>query len=156
MVSIYENLRDDRQYTSVTGLNIEKFDELYAVFSRIYIPKKNQATGLPPVLGNHREALFFILYYLKTYPTLQNLGICFGFTDTTAHKYIKYILPFLKMSLKEKESLAHRMFESPEAFKKAFEGVADIFIDGTEIPVERPKDHFAQKGYFSGKKKRIR
>ena len=156
MASIYENLGNDRLYCSLTGLNIEKFNELNDVFSRLYIPKKNQATGLPPVLGNPREALFFILYYLKTYPTLQNMGVCFGFSDTTAHKYIKYILPFLKHSLKEKESLAHRVFESPESFKKAFEGVSDIFIDGTEITIERSKDPFLQEDCFSGKKKRIR
>ncbi len=35
-----------------------------------------------------------------------------------------------------------------------FPGVRVIFIDGTERPIQRPKDHERQKANFSGKKKR--
>lgn len=103
-------------------------------------------------LTNASEALFFILFYLKTYPTWQILGLQFGFSDTTAGNFVAYILPFLKASLAEKEALSSRIFESQSDFEKAFEGVKDIFIDGTEIPIERAENDKKQKSTFSGKK----
>jgi hypothetical protein len=41
MSSIYENLKNDRQYSASTGLNEVKFNELYAEFEQHFIPKKN-------------------------------------------------------------------------------------------------------------------
>jgi hypothetical protein len=66
--SIYENLRNERQYKALTGLSIEKFNELYELFHKYYVPKAGvPEAGKPAYFQNPREALFFILVYYKTY-----------------------------------------------------------------------------------------
>ncbi len=52
--------------------------------------------------------------------------------------------------------LVRRVFENQEAFEKAFQGVSDLFIDGSEIGIERSGDQKIQQADFSGKKKRTR
>ena len=154
MASIYENLKNDRQYSASTGLNKSQFNELYEEFQIHFVPKKiNIITGELPRFYDSREALFFVLFYLKTYPTLQVFGLQFGISDFSASDNFDYIMPFLKASLKEKESLVSRIFESQEAFENAFVDVEDIFVDGTEIPIERAENDDIQREAFSGKKK---
>jgi Helix-turn-helix of DDE superfamily endonuclease len=93
-----------------------------------------------------------VLFYLKTYPTLQVLGLQFGVSDTCAQANLAYFMPFLKASLKAKNTLVARIFESQESFEKTFEGVEDIFIDGTEIAIERADNQEVQQAAYSGKK----
>lgn len=135
----------------------EKFEALHKTFSAIYVSKSaNQFTGELAYISDSREALFFILYYLKVYPTWQVLGLSFGFTDVTAGGYIAYILPTLKTSLGREGALALREFVNQQAFDEAFADVTDIFIDGTEIPIERTENDLKQRKTYSGKKKPIR
>lgn len=156
MSSIYENLKNDRQYSASTGLNLAKFNELYEEFEQHFVPKKiNVITGELPRFYEAREALFFVLFYLKTYPTLQVFGLIFGISDFSASDNYDYIMPFLKATLRKKEVLVSRIFESQEAFEKAFENIEDILVDGTEIAIERAKNDDIQRKSFSGKKKII-
>lgn len=153
MASIYQNLRTDRQYSAATGLNKEKFEQLAQAFDKHYKPKNNLLlSSEKPHFHQSREALFFILFYLKNYSTLQVLGLQFGISDFTVSTYIDHILPFLKCALKAESALTHRIFKDQESFDKAFEGITDIFIDGTEIPIERSDNELFQRKSFSGKK----
>ena len=62
----------------------------------MYYPK----TGNPyvkdkaSVLTDKREALFFILHYYKSYPTLQNMGLYFGFSEFTVSQYLEELAYF--------------------------------------------------------------
>lgn len=146
MSSIFSNLRTDRQYKASTGLNKTEFNDLYSIFEKFYIPKTgNPYISNSPVLIDKKEALFFILHYYKSYPTLQNMGLYFGFSDYTASTYLDLLKPILKLSLQNKEDIKIGLFENQLEFDKAFEGVDDIFIDVTEVPVQRPKDEDVQK-----------
>ena len=80
------------------------------------------------------------------------LGISFGFSDTAAFVYVDYVKPYLKRALQGQSVLVKRVFEDQQAFDKAFEGVEDLFIDGSEIIIERAKDPKKQQADFSGKK----
>lgn len=60
--------------------------------------------------------------------------------------------PYLKRALGEESVLVKRVFEDQQAFDKAFEGVKDLFIDGSEIIVQRAQDQQEQQADFSGKK----
>lgn len=157
MATIFENLQKDWQYKASTGLNQEEFDRLHEEFKRYYEPKAfNQIAKRAPVLTDSREALFFILFYYKSHPTLEVLGLSFGFSDTAAFGYLDYVKPYLKRALAAQSVLVKRVFENQDAFDKAFQGVSDLFIDGSEIGIERSKDQKVQQADFSGKKKRIR
>jgi hypothetical protein len=156
-MTIYENLRTDRQYSSSTGLDKDKFEELSVEFCKHYRPKKNKLiSGGKPHFHDGREALLFILFYLKNHPTPQVLGLQSGVPDFTADTYIKYTMPYLKLALAAKSAPAHRVFGGQGEFDKVFEGIADIIVDGTEVPVGRADDHGEQKAAYSGKKKPTR
>jgi len=75
-----------------------------------------------------------------------------GFSDTAAFGYVDYVKPYLKRALQAQSVLVKRVFDNQEAFDEAFQGVEDLFIDGSEIIIERAKDQKKQQADFSGKK----
>jgi hypothetical protein len=153
MATIFENLQKDWQYKASTGLDQTSFDRLHQEFKRYYEPKSfNELAKKAPVLTDSREALFFILFYLKTYPTLEVLGLSFGFSDTAAFVYLDYVKPYLKQALMGQSVLVKRVFDNQQAFDEAFAGVKDLFIDGSEIIIQRAQDQHKQQADFSGKK----
>ena len=178
-MNIYKNTKTDKQYKASTGFSKEEFASLFLIFEKLYFPKKkNIYKGVPkPALTNKREALFFILHYLKAYPTLVNMGIYFGFSESTASIYIELLKPILKAALLQSTTPIARNFgsqylenlfanrevervkeiksEAQEEFDKAFEGVEDIIIDGVELNIQRPQDNDEQKAHYSGKKNSI-
>ena len=50
--------------------------------------------------------------------------------------------------------LPKRQLRNVEEFFKAFPEAREVFIDGTERPIQRPQDKEKQKANYSGKKKR--
>ena len=96
MSSIYHNLKSDKQYKAGSGLSKIRFEQIFKDFDKLYYPK----TGNPyvkdkaPVLTDKREALFFILHYYKSYPTLQNMGLYFGFSEFTVSQYLEELTYF--------------------------------------------------------------
>ena len=154
MNSIYRNCQTDRQYRASTGLSRIEFDTLYTSFQKFYTPKTANpyAKTNQPVLTDKREALFFILHYYKAYPTLQNLGMYFGMSDFAASSYLELLKPCLKAALQEREGSIARLFTGQQHFNEVFAGVQDIFIDVTEIPIERASLQEVQQAHFSGKK----
>lgn len=152
--SIYHNLNTDRQYKAATGLSIAQFNSLYLQFEPLYTPKAipAYAAQVQPVFTNKREALFFILHYYKAYPTLQNLGIYFGISDSTASAYLDLLKPCLKAALHQQGAENRVLAKNQAAFDKQFAGVADLIIDVTEVPIERAANQQVQKDTYSGKK----
>lgn len=152
--SIYHNLRTDKQYKAATKLNMNEFARLYETFEKRYIPKNRNpylTTNLP-VLTHKREALLFILPYYKSYPTLQNLGLYFGFSEFTARPYLDLLKPILKETIARPGLLKSGVFHNQAEFEEAFKGVEEVFIDVTEIPIERPQNDDIQKKRYRGKK----
>jgi hypothetical protein len=130
---------------------------LHHSFKRYYTPKPyNQISKKAPLLTDPREALFFILFYCKSYPTLEVLGLSFGFSNMSAFVYLDYVRPFFKRALQAESVLVKRVFESQQDFDKAFEGVEDIFPGGSEIGIQRAAAQEIQQADYSGKKKCIR
>lgn len=153
MATIFANLQNDRQYRASTGLGQEDFDRLHQVFEKYYKPKPlNAISKVAPLLTDAKEALFFILFYYKSYPTLEVLGLSFGFSNTSAFVYIDYIKPYLKAALRAESVLVKRVFDNQDAFDKAFEGVEDIFLDGSELIIQRAAIQEVQQADYSGKK----
>lgn len=152
--SIYQNVRTDRQYKAATGLSITEFNLLYETFKEFYTPKEQLLHFVtePVLLADKREALFFVLHHLKAYPTLQNMGLYFGMSDASVSTFLALLKPCLKAALQQQGNMARRVFANQQAFDEAFAGVADVFIDVTEIPIERAVGQEEQRDHFSGKK----
>ena len=100
-----------------------------------------------------REKLIFILLYLKCYPTYDFQGFLFGLERTRACRWVQKLLPVLEKTLGYACVLPARQISNMDEFAQAFPGVKDIFIDGTERPVQKPVNSKRRSKTWSGKKK---
>lgn len=154
--SIYHNAKNDRQYKAATGLTQAQFQQLYLLFAPYYQPKRPQPyLKAVPVLMDKREALFFILHYYKAYPTLQNIGLYFGFSEFAASSYLERIKPCLKAALRAQNQKDRVLFTNQKQVDEQFADVEDLVIDVTEVPIERAVNQQVQQEFYSGKKKVI-
>lgn len=157
----YLRRASDRTWNALIGLSQKEFDVLLPLFSAAWHAflankpnrKRRPGAGIKGVLPGDVEKLFFALMYLKTYPTFDVMGFMWGTDRTRAHKWSHKLLPILKNSLHISGSLPKRKIASVEEFLKAFPEVKDVFIDGTERPVQKPKSQKRRKKLYSGKKK---
>jgi len=108
--------------------------------------------GRKPYLKTAEDRLFFILFYLKTYPLQEILGYLFDMSQSQANFYIDELSQVLKKTLQKTENLPVRL-PADLLEKLAEEETQDLVIDGTERRKERPKDPVYQKRFYSGKKK---
>lgn len=99
------------------------------------------------------KKLFFILYYLKVYPTYDVLGYHFELDRSKAYTNVQRLQPVLLKALDRLGVLPQRQFNSVEELQQAFAGLTELFIDATERPHHRPKDSQAQQEKYSGKKR---
>lgn len=164
---IYERftkLTDERVIASLIGMTQSKFITLTQVFAeadRKYQEerlrngeiKRIQSGGQKGHLDTYEKQLFFILFYLKTYPTFDVLGFHFGFSGGHAHAHVNHLLPVLERSLATLKTLPGRTVDSPEEFRQLIEKYSHIMIDGVECACVRPQDPQVQEAHYSGKKK---
>lgn len=155
-VSIYHNtpFAGDREFKALTGLTKAQFEVLFTFFEPLYKLKQINpySPEKHPKLQDKKEALFFILFYLKSYPTGEILAFNFGISYSCALQNIQYIKPILKRALQEAGTDILRSFGTEKQFQKCFEGVEDIIIDVFEINTQRPENEDIQKENYSGKK----
>ena len=81
--------------------------------------------------------------------TQDVLGALFGIQQPVANKWIHFLLPILTDSLADIGELPSRGSHPLIGEKNAS---PIYFHDGTERPINRPKDRESQKKYYSGKK----
>lgn len=164
MLNINRVLKEDRLLRAFTGLNRKAFDELSTAFE-IVLNNDALAKSQKPrkrAVGGGRKArlqrvedqLFFILFYFKCYPTFDVAGVLFDLHRSRAHRWMLRLEPLLESVLGQKMVLPERQLESLEDFMTRFPSAREVMIDGTERPIERPKDQDKHKSHYSGKKKR--
>lgn len=145
-------------FRSVSGLSVEKFDELFARFRpawealrerRLTKRERQRAFG-----GGRRhdlaleDQLLVTLIYYRHYTPHRFLEFLFGLDHTNIGRTIRAITPVLNSLFKVSE---HRA--DPGEGLDA-EGLGTLFFDATEQPIQRPADRGGQKRFYSGKKKR--
>jgi len=159
--------KHDRIIKSLIGMSRSKFDILATAFAAAYDAiqlerlqrgeiKQIPSGGPKGNLDTFNKKLFFILYYLKTYPTFDVLGFHFGLSSGHAHNHVEALLPVLLRSLADLGVLPARSPGTPEEFLQLVEQYGDIAIDGMECPCVRPQDETLQKARYSGKKNATR
>ncbi len=152
--------KNDRVMKSLSGMSIDEFNKLLVGFEQILqektLAKKLQRKpggGRKGAIGNAKKKLFFILFYFKVYPTFDLAGFVFGVDRSRPCKWYKALMPVLEILLDRKCVLPKRKITSIEEFERIFSGIKDVFIDGTERRVQRPKSPKQQINRYSGKKK---
>jgi len=148
---------------SLTGLDGTAFKQLLATFESVIqkeqhrntMPRKREkGGGRHHTLFTAENKLFYILFYMKCYPTFDLSGYLFDVDRSRANRWVHELLPLLQKALGRELVLPERKVTSIEDFLRLFPGVKDIFIDGTERPVQRPRKSKRQTKHYSGKKKR--
>ncbi len=160
--------RSDRQVRALTGLPEEKINELETVFEEVYEEQsqkdyeeqqakgereRSRGGGRKSKLPSTKHKLEFILYYLKSYPTMDELAEKFDMSRSSAHYWVHKLLPILSAALAKLGMLPKREFNTPEELKEALEEARKILIDATERKHRRPSEEEKQEELYSGKKK---
>ena len=163
MLNLERILQNDRLMRAMTGLNRNAFEKLLPSFSEAYQQHQIQAKdnrqralggGRKATLRTSRDKLFYILLYCKCYPTFDLMSVLFGFDRSCAWDWVHGLMPILEQTLGHKQALPERKLRSMAEFLERFPDVKAVILDGTERPVQRPKDSETQKENYSGKKKR--
>ena len=159
MILNYNDVKDKPDtLRAMTSLNRDEFEELCKVFGEVWDEKTGQTEkdpsqgGRRPILQSHEDRLFFILFYLKTYPLQEVLAHLFGMSQGQANFLVYQLSEILRETLQQTGYLPARI---PEEMIQnlADEGPQDLGIDGTERRIERPKDSVRQRQFYSGKTK---
>lgn len=163
MLNIERILKQDRLVRATTGLNLKALKALEPSFKEAYQQslikpekerKRQLGGGRKPTLRTILDKMVYILLYLKCYPTFDLMGVLFNFDKSCAHEWVHRLLPVLETALGKKQALPERKINSIGEFLEKFPEVKEVIIDGTERPVQRPKDPEKQTEHYSGKKKR--
>ena len=161
------NVRNQRQLKSLIGLSREEFDKLLEAFSVCLEETKNNkyrknrksrkrrpGGGRTGSLRTPENKLFFILYYLKNYPTFDVLGFIFDINPSKAHENVRKLIPVLKKAQKALRILPKQHFKNADEFSQVIENAKNIAIDATEREHFRHQNNRQQRQHFSGKKRR--
>jgi len=153
--------KNQRLIKALTGMNSQEFNDLVPTFEReLYQYYANQPNRQRQPGGGRRghlptgaHKLFFILFYIKTYPTFDVMSFVSGKGRGRSCEAAHLYLELLEKALGKKIVLPKRQIKSVEEFLAKFPEVKDILVDGTERRMERPQKTKRNKRHYSGKKK---
>ena len=145
---------------AITGMSIKEFKLLAEVFALVLEESRKNTPSLRAVgagrkgsLADASSKLFFILFYLKIYPTCDLGAFIFGVDRSRINRWVNGFIPLLEKALGRAVQLPKRQISSMDEFIREFAGVKDLFIDGTERKTQRPAKPKINKKRYSGKKK---
>ncbi len=163
-MNIATALKSDRVCKALTGLRICEFRALADSFQRnVLNAKATQRPNRKRKIGGGRrgaiphieEKLFTALIYLKCYPTYDLLGFLIGLDRTRAWRWIQYLFPILQTTLGHELVLPKRQIRSVEEFLVSFPEIKDVFVDGTDRRIQKPKNIRRRNKLYSGKRKTV-
>nr|QNO53461.1 hypothetical protein HCHKDHBN_00032 [Methanosarcinales archaeon ANME-1 ERB6] len=168
MISVNRALKSGRLMRAASGLSAQEFNHLARSFGQelqregwiryargVKQGERERKPGGGRI-GNLRsfaDKLFLVLFYFKCYPTFDVLGLLFDLNRSNAFRNVQKLTPILEKVPDKKMVLPKRKISTLEELFEIFPAVKDLFIDGTEISIQRPKDSEKQKENYSGKKK---
>lgn len=158
-MNISKLAHDPRAIKALIGLSYQEFYDLVPVFEKslraFQMKKQNRkrkpGAGQKGHLPTTEAKLFFILFYLKTYPTFDVLGFLSGKSRGRTCEYVHIYTKVLAKVMKTKGASPQRRIGNIDEFLRLFPAVKDVFLDGTERKIQRPKKN--QRKQYSGKKK---
>ena len=158
MLRVERVLKDRRLMLALTGVDPREFCDLLESFDRLLYEAGHRhkrvrsfGGGRKGALRDGKMKLFYILLYLKVYPTYDVASFIFGVDRSRCCRWTQKLLPLLPQTLKRELVLPKRQITSMADFLALGPGIKDLFLDGTERPVQRPLKN--QKKKYSGKKR---
>jgi hypothetical protein len=161
MLNIERAFQSPRALQALTGVSRAEFAQLEKRFTTVVGEHRGKrhyrrmpGAGRKHTLRTLPAKRFFLLCYLKCYPTVDVAGLLFEVDRSRACRWVGDWLPPLEAVLGRAAVLPARQIRSVEEFLQRFPEVHDLFIDGTERPTQRPRKARRQRARYSGKKKR--
>src|SRR3989344_8035319 len=160
-MNIQKLSRDPRAMKALTGLSYQEFTDLLPTFEKAHLDLLRQKPNRQRKIGGGKKGklptmeskLFFILFYIKAYPTFDVLGFMTDRDRGKCCRSVHILLKTLKKALGREIVLPERKIRTVEEFLEKFPEAKDIFFDGSERRIQRPKDKKRQRKLYSGKKK---
>lgn len=164
MINTKRLLTNTRLCKAMTGSSPEELQRLLPAFGQSIIryqyqikPKQERKRkiggGRKGGLPNALDKLVFILVYLKIYPTFDVMAFLTDRQRSKCQRSVMQFLPILEMTLGKHISLPQRKINSVEEFFERFPEAKEVFLDGTERRVQKPKNLKKRARLYSGKKK---
>jgi DDE superfamily endonuclease/Helix-turn-helix of DDE superfamily endonuclease len=162
-MSYPELKRKPKTFRSLTGLNPQEFEGLLDSFGKAWetyveetfhnkARQRGYGAGRKAELEPLADKLLFILVYFRLYPTQEVQGYLFGIGQAQANEWVHRLTRVLNQALGHEQQLPEREPSKLEQVLSACPSL-EFIIDGTERPLNRPKDKEDRKTYYSGKKK---
>ena len=158
----YDKVRKNpKQLLSLTGFTVAEFEafvptfryhweEYYSHFTLKGNPRQrisyNRKSSQLPLIN---DKLLFILSYLKNNPLQEYHGATYGMTQPQCNQWVHRLCDILLKTLKTLGELPDRNHLRVQYLLNQCE---DVFLDGTERPIECQSDEDRQKSCYSGKK----
>jgi hypothetical protein len=148
---------------SLTGLKPQEFSELLDPFGAAWVAyvketfhskdrQRGYGAGRKAELEHLADKLLFIPVYFRLYPTQEVQGYLFGIGQAQANEWVHRLTRVLNQALGYEPQLPEREPSKLEQVLSACPSL-EFIIDGTERPINRPKDKKERQTYYSGKKK---
>lgn len=163
MKNFYDSVRSERQLKSLTGLGKSKFEELLQAFEQALVEitnekyRRNRTTrsrrpggGRKGQLSTPENKLFFILFYLKEYPTYDVLGFTFDLNPSKAEENVKKLLPVLRRAQSKLNTLPKRILQGRKELEETLETVEAITLT-PQSPLPDTTTETCQKAKNSSK-----
>lgn len=154
-------LANPRLTRAILGVSGREFTTLLDTFEQVLHEHQTQKKRRRAIGGGRigrikpgRNKLFFILWYLKVYPTYDVAAYVFASSKTKTHVWVRDILPLLEKALGREVVLPKHQIRTPEEFLGAFPETKEVLVDGVERPTIRSRKEKTQRKHYSGKKKR--
>ena len=102
-----------------------------------------------------QDQLVMLLVYYRLYLTCELTGHLFGLDQSNVSRNIRYLEPAVKQSIPIPAKLYadSKKINDITQLQQFFPELI-VMTDGTEQPIQRPKDKRKRKSHYSGKKKR--
>ena len=110
------------------------------------VSKRNDSVFKKP-----EDALFFLLFYLKTYPIEEVMASTFLMHQPQVNLWKRLLQNVLETTLDRMNVLPSRDNKKLNKLLKEM-NLKEVIIDATERQIQRPLDNEVQKEYYSGKK----
>jgi hypothetical protein len=153
-------------FQMLTGLSLQAFLDLLPAFHRATAhiepqaeqrrkhPRKRQpGGGRTPVRCSDADRLVFMRFYFKVYPLQAVQAFFCGMSPAQACEWIHRLTPVLNQALGFAKQLPAGTAADVAQVLRLCPGL-EFSSDGTERPIQRPKDTARQREDYSGKKKR--
>jgi len=156
--------RKRKRFHALTGSTLEEFHALLPAFRTSFLKhmelytlegkerrKRRYVDYCNSPLPMIEDKLMFILMYLRKATTQDIFGEVYRMPQPVANKWIHILHPCLNQAL---AAVGEKPARSAQDLRSTPEKGQLFFQDGTERPIQRPKNQEIQATFYSDKKKR--